>query len=78
MKWTAQDILKMFYPCLLMVNRIKNPTKYTIIEDPEVIKNYFVVGNLGAGKSTMCNKIAHICTNGPLPIKKLADEFKSG
>ena len=60
-----------------MINRVKNPTKYSYIEAGDVIKNYFVVGNLGAGKSTICNKIAHICQNGPVPSKKIDDVFES-
>ena len=60
-----------------MINRIKNPTKYSYIEAEDVIKNYFVVGNLGAGKSTICNKIAHICQNGPVKSGKIEDVFES-
>lgn len=43
-----------------MINRVKNPTVYKLMDDIDNIKTYLVIGNIGAGKSTMCNKIAHI------------------
>jgi len=59
---TADGLLDLLYPTFNAIYRLTNPLEYRAVEKPN-FKNVLVLGNMGAGKSTILNKLSHCIQN---------------